>query len=51
MKGRVTVMLNRAFVLDKNRQPLMPCPMHRAKELLGKGRGGSGRVESSRRSS
>jgi len=38
MKGRVTVMLNRAFVLDKNRQPLMPCPMHRAKELLGKGR-------------
>ena len=31
-------MINRAFVLDKNRQPLMPCPMHRAKELLGKGR-------------
>jgi hypothetical protein len=36
-KERVTAM-NRAFVLDKNRQPLMPCPMHRAKELLGKGR-------------
>jgi 5-methylcytosine-specific restriction endonuclease McrA len=31
-------MINRAFVLDKNRQPLMPCPRHRAKELLRKGR-------------
>ncbi|MBT4499880.1 MAG: HNH endonuclease [Gemmatimonadetes bacterium] len=30
--------MNRAFVLDKNRKPLMPCPMYRAKELLGKGR-------------
>ena len=31
-------MQNRAFVLDKNKQPLMPCPMWRAKELLHRGR-------------
>ena len=30
--------MDRAFVLDKNKKPLMPCLMYRAKELLSKGR-------------
>ena len=37
--------MNRAFVLDKNRQPLMACPMYRARELLRKGRAAIYRAE------
>lgn len=37
--------MQRVFVLDKNKKPLMPCKPHRARKLLKKGRAAVYRTE------